>query len=86
MSPLTAERIEQRLQARFPDVPVRRAIGEALRDPTLVLPADRLVEMCLFLRDDPELDFAMLSWLGGVDYLPRHPRFEVVKINRPLVL
>ena len=75
---LTPERVEERLQARFPDVPIRRARGEALRDPTLVMPADRLVELCTFLRDDPELDFAILSWVAGVDYLPRHPRFEVV--------
>ena len=49
-----------------------------MRDHTLYLPADRLVEVCTFLRDDPELDFAMLSWVGGVDWLPREPRFEVV--------
>ena len=78
MSSLTAERIEERLQARFPDAPIRRATGDALRDPTLIVPADRLVEMCTFLRDDPELEFTMLSWIGGVDFLPRAPRFEVV--------
>ncbi len=53
-------------------------MGEAHREFTLVVPADRLVEMCTFLRDDPELDFAMLSWVGGIDWLPRSPRFEVV--------
>ena len=75
---LTPERVEERLQARFPDVPIRRARGEALRDPTLIVPADRLVEIATFLRDDPELEFTMLAWLGGVDLLPRSPRFEVV--------
>jgi len=78
VSPLTPERVEERLQARFPDASIRRVTGPALRDFTLMVPADRLVEMCTFLRDDPELDFAMLSWIGGADYLPRHPRFEVV--------
>ena len=78
MTPLTAERVEERLQARFTDAPIRRATGPALRDPTLIVPADRLVEMCTFLRDDPELEFALLSWIGGVDLLPRHPRFDVV--------
>ena len=75
---LTGERVEQRLQARFPDAPIHRQVGEAHREFTLVVPADRLVEMCTFLRDDPELDFAMLSWVGGIDWLPRSPRFEVV--------
>jgi NADH-quinone oxidoreductase subunit C len=75
---LTAERIQERMQARFPGVGIRRQTGPALREFTLVVPAERLVEMCTFLRDDPELDFAMLSWIAGVDYLPRYPRFEVV--------
>jgi NADH-quinone oxidoreductase subunit C len=70
--------VERRLRERFPDVPFRRQEGEAVRDHTLYLPAGRLVEVCAFLRDDPELAFTMLSWLGGVDLLPREPRFEVV--------
>jgi NADH-quinone oxidoreductase subunit C len=72
------ERIEERLRERFPGLAVRRLTGPAVRDLTYVLPADRVVEVCTFLRDDPEFDFAMLSWLGGVDMLPREPRFEVV--------
>ncbi|MFI5371104.1 MAG: NADH-quinone oxidoreductase subunit C [Candidatus Eisenbacteria bacterium] len=75
---LAPERVEQRLRERFPEVAFRRQTGEAVRDYTLYVPAARLVEVCVFLRDDPELDFAMLSWVGGVDYLPRNPRFEVV--------
>jgi len=75
---LTPERIEERLRVRFPDAAIRRQTGAAVRDHTLYLPADRLVEICTFLRDDPELDFAMLSWIAGVDWMPREPRFEVV--------
>jgi len=78
MSALTHEQVEQRLRETFPDVPIERQTGEAVRDFTLYVPADRLVEICTFLRDDPNLDFAMLSWVGGVDLLPRDPRFEVV--------
>ena len=74
----TGEQVEQRLKARFPDAPIHRQVGEAHREFTLVVPADRLVEICTFLRDDPALDFAMLSWIGGIDWLPRSPRFEVV--------
>jgi NADH-quinone oxidoreductase subunit C len=78
MIPLTPGRVEERLRERFPDVAIQRQTGEAVRDPTLVVPMQRLVEICTFLRDDPELDFAMLSWVAGVDWLPRVPRFEVV--------
>jgi NADH-quinone oxidoreductase subunit C len=76
--PLAPERVEERLRERFPGAAIRRQTGEAVRDHTVVVPAAQIVEICTFLRDDPELDFAMLSWVGGVDYLPRNPRFEVV--------
>ena len=75
---LSPEVVEQRLRERFPDAEFRRQMGEAVRDHTLYLPADRLVEVCTFLRDDPELAFTMLVSVSGVDYLPRDPRFEVV--------
>jgi NADH-quinone oxidoreductase subunit C len=75
---LRPDQVEERLRERFPDVPFRRQEGAAVRDHTLYLPADRLVEVCTFLRDDPALAFAMLSWVGGVDLLPSQPRFEVV--------
>ena len=70
--------VEQRLRERFPEVPFRRQEGPAVRDATLYVPADRLVEVCTFLRDNPELDFALLASVAGVDWLPRDPRFEVV--------
>ena len=70
--------VEQKLRERFPDVPFRRQEGVAVRDHTLYVPMDRLVEVCTLLRDDPELQFTMLCSVSGVDYLPRDPRFEVV--------
>jgi len=76
--PLAPERVEQKLRERFPDVPIRRQEGEAVREHTVFVPAERIVEVCTFLRDDPELDFALLACITGVDYLPREPRFEVV--------
>ena len=76
--PLAPDRVEQRLRERFPGVTIRRQTGEAVRDHTVIVPAAQIVEIGTFLRDDPELDFALLSWIGGVDYLPRNPRFEVV--------
>src|SRR5512132_1717394 len=78
MATLTTERVEQRLRERFPDAALRRQEGAAVRDHTLFVPAARIVEIATFLRDDPELDFAMLAWLGGVDLMPATPRFVVV--------
>jgi len=72
------ERVEQRLQERFPNVAFRRQLGDAVRDHSVYVPAEHIREVAKFLRDDPELDFAMLASLAGVDYMPREPRFEVV--------
>jgi len=59
----------QRIQQKFPD-----AVVDARPEWTEVR-ADRLVEVCTFLRDDPELNFQYLSSLTGVDRLDH---FEVV--------
>lgn len=75
---LAPERLEAKLRERFPGVTFTRPEGDAVRDFTLVLPADPLAEVCTFLRDDPECRFAMLAWMCGADYLPRVPRFECV--------
>jgi NADH-quinone oxidoreductase subunit C len=75
---LTQPRVDQKLRERFPALPFERLAGDAIRDWTLFVPAESLVEVCTFLRDDPELDFGMLSWISGVDWLPRVPRFETV--------
>jgi len=47
-------------------------------DDTAVVRRERIVEICTFLRDDPELLFDLAMDLTGVDYLGEEPRFEVV--------
>ncbi len=47
-------------------------------DDTAVVRRERIVEVCTFLRDDPELLFDLAMDLTGVDYLGEEPRFEVV--------
>jgi NADH-quinone oxidoreductase subunit C len=47
-------------------------------DDTAVVRRERIVEICTFLRDDPELAFDFAMDLTGVDYLGEEPRFEVV--------
>jgi len=71
------EVVSRRLREALPGLELAREDG-GVRDLTVVVPRERIVEVCTFLRDDPELDFRMLVWLGGVDRLPQDPRFEVV--------
>lgn len=46
--------------------------------PTLVVPPKKLTTLCQQLKQDPKYKFNFLSDIGGVDYLTRTPRFEVV--------
>jgi NADH-quinone oxidoreductase subunit C len=52
--------------------------GTSVDFATLYVPADRLVETCLALRDAPMFRFNVLAEVTAADYLPRDPRFEVV--------
>ena len=46
---------------------------------TISVKKEAIIELCKFLRDDPELDFNFLMDLTAVDYLNRKDnRFEVV--------
>jgi NADH-quinone oxidoreductase subunit C len=70
------------LQARFGDslAGCRVAVGEV----TVQLPCEKLREVCMALRDEPEFSFEQLIDLCGVDYLEygetpwQGPRFAVV--------
>ncbi len=49
-----------------------------LGDATARVDPTQIVEVLRMLRDDPELEFEMLTDLTAVDYLGEVPRFEVV--------
>jgi NADH-quinone oxidoreductase subunit C len=55
------------LKAKFPDT--KLLVGEFRDMVTLVVPREKLVEVCTFLRDDKDLRYDMLFELNGVDYL-----------------
>ena len=64
---------------------VREKFGDALREvvyfrgeDTLVLAPETTAEVCRFLKEDPEMDFAMLVDVTGIHYLEREYSFEVV--------
>ena len=46
--------------------------------PSIYVKSDNIEEFCRRLKSDPSLRFNFLSDIGGVDYLPQTPRFEVV--------
>src|SRR5690349_3499129 len=64
---------------------VRSQFGEAILEAdefrgmlAIRVQPDALPDVAVFLRDDPELRYLMLTGVAGVDYLGREPRFEVV--------
>ncbi|MBI2913993.1 MAG: NADH-quinone oxidoreductase subunit C [Chloroflexi bacterium] len=83
---LSGLEIAQRIEQRFPE-----AVADAAPE-AVVIRADRLVEVCTHLRDDPELAFSFLSSLTAVDRLDhlevayhlqsiRHNRMTVLKVK-----
>jgi NADH-quinone oxidoreductase subunit C len=74
---MNQEAIRDRLTAKFGEDAVLSTVD--FRDQLSVTVAkDNLREICRFLRDDPDLAFDFLSFVGGVDKYPETPRFEVV--------
>lgn len=65
-----------KLSERFGDAVV--STHSDFGDDTAVVRRERIVEVCAFLRDDPDLLFDFAMDLTGVDYLGEEPRFEVV--------
>ncbi|MBU1625877.1 NADH-quinone oxidoreductase subunit D [bacterium] len=49
-----------------------------LGDATITLKTENLVEVCSFLKSDPDLDFNFMMDITAVDYPEREKRFEVV--------
>ncbi len=62
--------------AAVPDA--RLEPGTATDQPTLYVAREQLLDVARALRDRPELRFAVLADVIGVDLLPANPRFEVV--------
>ena len=57
----------QPLKAKFPDT--KFLVGEFRDMVTVVVPRERIVEVCAFLRDDPSLRYDLMFEVNGVDYL-----------------
>jgi NADH-quinone oxidoreductase subunit C len=64
---------------------VRERFGAALRDvvyfrgeDTLLIAPEKIVEVCRFLKEDPEMAFDLLLDITGIHYLEREYSYEVV--------
>jgi NADH-quinone oxidoreductase subunit C len=67
--------LTSKLERVFPDA-VQEIIS-FLDETTVVVNRAAVVDVCTFLRDDPDLAFNYLSDLSAVDMWPEQPRFEV---------
>lgn len=72
---MEAKGIYERLERRFGGK-VSGFKGD-VSDPYLLVDAQAIVEVCRFLRDEPELKFEILSDLTGLDF-PKENKIEVV--------
>ena len=72
---MNQDRIKEKLSEKFgPDV-LQFETGAQM---SVLVPPEKIIDMCLYLRDDPELKFDFLSFVGGVDLYPASPRFQIV--------
>ena len=72
---MEAKDIYARLERQFHGK-VRDFKGE-VKEPYLTVDAPSIVEVCRFLRDDPDLQFAVLSDLTALDW-PKEEKLQVV--------
>ena len=74
---MRSEDILEALRGQVPDEAVEAApSGDGM--PAVYIAREHVVQVCLALRDRPELGFTFCPDMTAVDYLPREPRFEVV--------
>ncbi|HYH55364.1 MAG TPA: NADH-quinone oxidoreductase subunit C [Anseongella sp.] len=71
------EKIRTIITGKFGEEAIVAEDREALQ-PGLTLRAEKIADICLELRDNPETYFDFLSCLSGVDYGPESGEFGVV--------
>ncbi len=64
---MTANEIYDKLKSQFGDA-IIEFTDEASSDPFIVVKTENLFDICLFLRDNEELNFDYLVCLSSVDY------------------
>ena len=74
--PAPPRAVAEKLQGRFPDAVL--SVAEFRGELTLLVRAERIVDLCRLLRNDPECAFDLLSGVVGLHYLDRDYEHEVV--------
>ena len=74
---MNQEEIKEKLSAAFSPEVVQAAV-EFHGEIYVTVAAEKIREICSFLKDDPDLAFDFLSFVGAVDRYMTKPRFEVV--------
>jgi NADH-quinone oxidoreductase subunit C len=74
--PVDGAAAAERLQARFPDAVL--GAGAFRNQHWVELRADRLLEVCAWLRDDPECDFVMLLDVTAAHWPDSQQPMEVI--------
>jgi NADH-quinone oxidoreductase subunit C len=71
------EEIKENLLSKFGTDIIKDSVE--FRDQiTVTVPKEKILDVCRYLKEDPELSFDFLSFVGAVDRHPKTPRFEVV--------
>jgi NADH-quinone oxidoreductase subunit C len=68
--------IVEKLKARFGEQAIQAS--EFRSELTVVVPKDRIVEICRFLKEDAELSFDLLADVCGIDMNTSEKRFGVI--------
>jgi NADH-quinone oxidoreductase subunit C len=86
--PTPAPKLEDKLREPVPSPALdelKRKFGDAVEEVTywagevtVRVPSDRILEICRFLKDDPETQMDLLSDLCAADYPKEPKRFEVL--------
>ncbi len=73
---MTNQRVLEKLKESFPDAIIES--GEFRGELTVVIPKEKIVQVCTFLRDDSELRYDLLADLCGIDMYTPTRRFGVI--------
>lgn len=68
--------VKEKLASRFG---AESITVETFRDQVSVcVPGEKIIEICNYLKDEPDFRFDFLSFVAGVDLMPASPRFQLV--------
>src|SRR5208283_380329 len=71
------EEIKEKLLSEFGSDVIRDSVD--FRDQiSVTVSKEKILDVCRYLKEDPDLSFNFLSFVGAVDRHPKTPRFEVV--------